>query len=77
MSTQIATQERSQLHYWIDDLPPKQLDLVYRLVEELIEDEQDETAYLLSSKTMRDRLLAARASGEGIPVEVVREELGI
>jgi hypothetical protein len=58
-------------------LPPKQLDLIYRLVEELVEGEQDETAYLLSSETMRARLLAARASGEGIPGEVVREKLGI
>jgi hypothetical protein len=36
-----------------------------------------ETAYLLSSPAMRDRLLKARDSKEDIPFEVVREKLGI
>lgn len=77
MTTQVNPQERSRLHQWIDRLPPRHLDLVYRLVEELVEEEQDETEYLLSSDKMRERLLAARESDEGIPVEVVREKLGV
>lgn len=68
--------ERSRLHKLIDSLPPRQFDLVYLLVEELVGDEQDETAYLLSSK-MRERLQTARESKESIPIEVVREKLGI
>jgi len=77
MTTQTTTKEHAQLHNWIDELPSRQLDLVYRLVEELVESKQDETAYLLSSNKMTERLLAARESGTGIPVEVVREKLGI
>ena len=77
MSTQPLTTERTQLHTWIDNLPPRQLELIYRLVEELIGEQQDETEYLLSSKKMKERLLAARESGEGIPIEAVREKLGI
>jgi hypothetical protein len=77
MSIQMDLQERTQLHQWIDKLPPRQLNLIYLLVEELIETEQDETEYLLSSNKMRERLLAARESGESIPYEVVREKLGI
>ncbi len=77
MSTQTAVKERTQLHHWIDNLPPNQLDLIYRLVAELVEGEQDETEYLLSSNAMRERILAARASDEGIPLEAVREKLGI
>lgn len=69
--------ERSRLHKWIDSLPPRQFDLVYLLVEELIGDEFDETAYLLSSQKMREHLQAARESKESIPLEVVREKLGI
>ena len=77
MSTQTITKERTQLHNWIDNLPPHQLDLIYRLVEEFVGEQQDQTEYLLSSKKMKERLLAARESDEGIPIEVVREELGI
>ena len=77
MSTQTITKEQTQLHNWIDDLPPRQLDLIYRLVEELVGEQQDETEYLLSSKKMKKRLLAARESGEGISIEAVREKLGI
>lgn len=77
MTTQVDFQERTRLHQWIDALPPRQLDLIYRLVEEFIEGEQDETEYLLSSNKMKERLLAVRESGDGIPFEVVREELGI
>ncbi|MBX3056796.1 MAG: hypothetical protein KF770_10020 [Anaerolineae bacterium] len=73
----MTTQELTRLHHWIDKLPPRQFDLVYRLVEELIDDELDETDYLLSSDKMKERLLAARDSGEGIPIEVVREKVGI
>ena len=51
--------------------------MVYRLVEELIEGEMDETEYLLSSNTMKERLLVARESDEGVSIEVIREELGI
>jgi hypothetical protein len=51
--------------------------LVYRLVEELVEGEIDETEYLLSSHSMKERLLAARDSDEGVSIEVIREELGI
>jgi len=39
--------------------------------------EQDETAYLLKSKAMRERLLTAINRENGIPFEVVREKLGI
>ena len=77
MTTQTITKERIQLHNWIDKLPPHQLDLIYLLVEELVGDKPDETEYLLSSNKMKERLLAARDSGEGIPIEVVREKLGI
>lgn len=77
MSTQPLTKERAQLHNWIDDLSPRQLELIYRLVAELMGEQQDETEYLLSSNKMKERLLAARESDEGIPIEVVREKLGI
>lgn len=36
-----------------------------------------ETAYLLRSETMKRRLLEARERREGIPLEEVREKLGI
>ncbi|VAW42897.1 hypothetical protein MNBD_CHLOROFLEXI01-2197 [hydrothermal vent metagenome] len=77
MSTQTITKDRTQLHNWIDNLPPRQLDLIYQLVEELVGEQQDETEYLLSSNKMKERLLAARESGEGIPIGAVREKLGI
>ncbi|MBE2198228.1 MAG: hypothetical protein IAE79_06420 [Anaerolinea sp.] len=77
MSVQSYSQERTRLHQWIDALPPRQFNLIYHLVAELVESEQDETEYLLSSNKMKERLLAARESGAGIPVEVVREKLGI
>lgn len=35
-----------------------------------------ETRYLLSSETMKKRLLEARERREGIPFEAAREELG-
>lgn len=70
-------QDRSRLHRWIDDLPPRQFDLVYRLVEELLDGERDDTEYLLRSNKMKERLISARDSGEGIPFEAIREELGI
>ena len=76
MSTQSPI-ERAKLHNWIDNLPPRQLELIYNLVEELVGDEQDETEYLLSSNKMKERLLAARESEEGISIEAVREKLGI
>ena len=38
---------------------------------------EQETAHLLKSEVMRQRLLAALACHEGIPFEVVREKLGI
>jgi hypothetical protein len=60
-------QDRSQLHHWIDDMPPRQFDLVYRLVEELLDSDRDDTEYLLSSNEMTERLLVARNSSEGIP----------
>lgn len=77
MNTQSDVGERATLHQWIDQLPPRQFSLVYQLVEELVESDQDETEYLLSSSTMKERLLAAKQSREGIPIEVVREKLGI
>jgi len=77
MTPQINTPELTRLHHWIDRLPPRQFDLVYRLVEELIDGELDETDYLLGSEKMKECLLAARDSGEGIPIEVVREKVGI
>lgn len=36
-----------------------------------------ETAYLLQSETMKQRLLEARERREGIPLEEVRAKLGI
>jgi PHD/YefM family antitoxin component YafN of YafNO toxin-antitoxin module len=36
-----------------------------------------ETAYLLRSETMRQRLLEARERREGIPFDEVRQKLGI
>jgi PHD/YefM family antitoxin component YafN of YafNO toxin-antitoxin module len=36
-----------------------------------------ETAYLLSSETMKRRLLEAKQRTEGIPFDEVREKLGI
>jgi len=36
-----------------------------------------ETAYLLKSGTMRNRLLEALERQEGIPFETIREKLGI
>lgn len=36
-----------------------------------------ETAYLLRSETMKQRLLAARERREGIPFDEVRKKLGI
>jgi hypothetical protein len=77
MTAEQNVQELNRLHQWIDKLPPRQVNLVYRLVEELIESDQDETEYLLSSKVMKDRLLIARESSESVPFEAVREELGI
>ena len=77
MTVPIITQERTQLQYWLDDLPIRQFKLVYNLVEELIEEKQDTTTYLLSSDKMRERILVARESNEGISIEVVREKLGI
>ena len=77
MTVPTLTQERTQLHYWLEDLPARQFKLVYTLVEELIGEKQDATAYLLSSDNMRERILAARESDEGIPIEVVREKFGI
>jgi len=38
---------------------------------------EKETAYLLQSDEMRERLLAAKTRETGIPYEVVREKLGI
>jgi hypothetical protein len=77
MTAQDKSQDITRLHQWIDKLPPRQFTLIYHLVEEFIEGEYDETDYLLSSNKMRERLLAARDSSEGIPVEAVREKLGI
>ncbi len=77
MITPVNPQERTRLHQWIDELPPRQLDLIYRLVEELMERDQDETEYLLSSSRMKERLLAARESDQGISIEAVHEKLGI
>lgn len=36
-----------------------------------------ETAYLLQSETMKDRLLAAKARTEGVSLEAARAKLGI
>ncbi len=77
MTENTSRKERTRLHNWIDELPPRRFELVYRLVEELIEGEMDETEYLLSSNTMKERLLVARESDEGVSIEVIREELGI
>ena len=68
MTEPTITQERTQLQYWLGELPTRQFKLVYTLVEELIGEKQDTTAYLLSSDEMRERILAARESDEGIPI---------
>lgn len=36
-----------------------------------------ETAYLLKSKAMKERLIEAKGRGAGIPFEVVCEKLGV
>lgn len=77
MTNMINQTERTKLHEWIDQLPQRQLTLVYHLVEEFMDEHVDETDYLLSSTAMKERLLAARASDKGIPIEEVRHELGI
>ena len=77
MTVDTSMKDRTRLHHWIDELPPRRFELVYRLVEELVEGEIDETEYLLSSHSMKERLLAARDSDEGVSIEVIREELGI
>jgi hypothetical protein len=78
MSLQLDLPERTQLHQWIDKLPPHQFHLVYLIVAEFVNHEQDETAYLLSSSVMRERLLSAQTNEDAdIPLEVVRERLGI
>ena len=77
MTVQVNVQDRTQLERWIDKLSPPQFNIIYDFVKDLIENEQDETEYLLSSNKMRERILAARASDQGIPIEVVREKLGI
>ncbi|QWR76169.1 prevent-host-death protein [Candidatus Magnetomonas plexicatena] len=38
---------------------------------------EKETAYLLKSKTMRERLMEARNRKESIPFEVVLEKFGV
>ncbi|WP_420267229.1 prevent-host-death protein [Candidatus Magnetominusculus dajiuhuensis] len=38
---------------------------------------EKETAYLLQSRAMRERLIEAKGRGEGITFEVVREKLGV
>ncbi|MBF0590966.1 MAG: prevent-host-death protein [Nitrospirae bacterium] len=38
---------------------------------------EKETAYLLKSKAMRERLMEAKERSEDIPFEVVREKLGV
>ncbi len=38
---------------------------------------EKETAYLLKSEAMKERLLAAKERSEGISYEVAREKLGI
>lgn len=77
MTVDTSMKDRTRLHHWIDELPPRRFELVYRLVEELVEGEIDETEYLLGSHSMKERLLAARDSDEGVSIEVIREELGI
>jgi len=38
---------------------------------------EKETAYLLKSETMKQRLLEAKKRGEGVPFDEVREKLGV
>jgi antitoxin YefM len=38
---------------------------------------EKETAYLLKSEKMRERLLRAKGSKQGIPFDEVREKLGV
>jgi PHD/YefM family antitoxin component YafN of YafNO toxin-antitoxin module len=38
---------------------------------------EKETAYLLKSEAMKERLLAAKKRGQGIPLEEACEKLGI
>lgn len=78
MNPQTIADTRTVFYRSVAQLPPYQFELIYRLVEALVgEQPLNETDYLLSSDTMKARLLAARESSEGIPFEVVREKLGI
>jgi antitoxin YefM len=47
------------------------IDLWHEIISE------HETAYLLKSEAMKQRLLQAKNRRDGIPFEVVREKLGI
>ncbi|MBF0457988.1 MAG: prevent-host-death protein [Nitrospirae bacterium] len=38
---------------------------------------EKETAYLLKSETMRERLIEAKGRSEGIPFEAIFEKLGV
>jgi len=68
--------EIPQIRY-ITDEEGKPTDVIVPLEvwEEILAEQ--ETAHLLASERMRERLLAAKKRREGIPIEVVREKLGI
>lgn len=62
---------------YISDASGKQVGVIVPIdLWEEIESEK-ETAYLLKSEKMRERILEAKERREGVPLEDVREKLGI
>ena len=67
---------RSSLQYISDETGEVKAVIVPIEVWREIESEK-ETAYLLDNEVMKKRLVEAKNRDEGIPLEVVREQLGI
>ncbi|MEI6127457.1 MAG: prevent-host-death protein [Pseudomonadota bacterium] len=68
--------QQSNIHYVMDAKGnPKSVIVPIKPWLEI--ESAQETAYLLKNKTMKKRLLDALKRTDGIPVEVVREKLGI
>ncbi len=69
--------ERTGIQYITDETGTTTIGVIVRIeLWREIESER-ETAYLLRSEAMRKRLLEARERKSGIPIEEVREKLGI
>ena len=66
---------------WLSGVAKQREMTVAGLIEEMVKDASEraekETQFLLRSPKMRERLLKAMNSTEGIPYEIVREKLGI